>query len=355
MEDSIFLLSALFIPGTKTQLGTTNRIFWEVTDGDFSKLPQFVEKYKDENLYFLSGVSLENNLVPDKDGVLIRKTPDSHIVKKHYFALDFDVRSEFGAEGHKISNNEIREMGLIMAKSLEDYHPAAIVFTGNGLHIYFIGDPIDPGEQYTIAVERIFTQFEKILGEKLDHANKNPGRILRLPGSFNNKKGKHAKVEVISFTPRQSRVYGWIPEIYDKVLAEQAAQRAAIPHKRYSSAPSGRGIGYAINDIPIEDVVCPVLGVSYDGECFHEPGDKRKTKGFFKSKDGNFVIHYGTGRFNEPSERSRSGKGPKGLCPYEFIQHHMGLDAKDTIEYFKTHHGIREPNNGFKRSPRAAR
>lgn len=350
MEDSIFLLSALFIPGTKTQLGTTNRIFWEVTDGDFSKLPQFVEKYKDENLYFLSGVSLKNSLVPDKDGVLIRKTPDSHVIKKHYFALDFDVRSEFKQEGWEITNEEIKEMGRIMAKSIAGYDPTSIVFTGNGLHIYFMGDVLDPAFQYNPAVGKIFTQFEKILGEPLDHANKNPGRILRLPGSFNNKKGKHTRVEVLTFTPKVSRVYNWIPEIYEKILKEEqvAAEKQQKVDKKVRKGGKGPHSGETweeyrlrvmharINfDVPIERVITDLFNLTFNGhKHFHPPGQAKDIKGVFKSPGTNMVCHGGTHLFT-PGE-----KGCENV--FTFTSRYLHMSEEDTIQYFIRNYGIED-------------
>jgi hypothetical protein len=153
-----------------------------------NKVVHLSEVKKTDDVYFLTGINPE---------VKTRAKDVDILGKKHLF-FDIDIRKD---KEYEMTDEEIKQAGIFIGEMLKEDEEfknwSYIIFTGNGLHIYYIGDEIKITEHYGEAYEMLCRRFEQVTGERPDTACKNPARIARLPGTYNNK-AEPKKVEIIA-------------------------------------------------------------------------------------------------------------------------------------------------------------
>lgn len=135
-----------------------------------------------KNIYFVCGFDSKKNRVSDDD-----------FTKKKYIFIDIDIRkSVYDKEKRVITDDELREIvvdigNILDDKWLSDYSYS--VFSGNGLHLYYVGDEIETNKkEYSDAVKYFHTLINFHIGKlglECDQACSNIARISRLPGTIN--------------------------------------------------------------------------------------------------------------------------------------------------------------------------
>jgi hypothetical protein len=149
-----------------------------------------------KDLYIVGGVDT---------AIGLRRSGDKDIRMKNYFVIDVDVRNLWKAQKQEITDEEIKELGHWLVGALSD-HPhlskwSYIVYSGNGIHIWYIGEPVAVKsiENWRHGMQHIHREFEKHTKLAPDESCVSVGWLFRLPGSFNNKKGRHTLVEILHF------------------------------------------------------------------------------------------------------------------------------------------------------------
>ena len=173
-------LAFLHAKDTIIQVGTHNKVL-AVSGKD--KLDEFLPKNEEKCLYFTGNVDKSKGY---------NRCSDGDIKNKKYVYFDFDIRKE----QKDITDDEIKKMGKEFGEKLDKngYDWSAITFTGNGLHVYFIGDSVKINIQdYSFGYDCIRQEIEKIVGINADESCSNVARIARIPCSFNNKKTKNCR------------------------------------------------------------------------------------------------------------------------------------------------------------------
>lgn len=345
METEINILKQLHIPGTKTQLGLKDETFWQVTDPkEFDLLPEFVKKHEDKDLYFLPGARIDGP----------SRASDKDIVARSFFVADFDIRSFVKKEHPNDPPPTDEEICGVWADGIiheldncvrdgKDYSSffgswSYVVFTGNGLHIYYVGNPIEgpsDGGLFKDAVRELFSKIDRAVFPicDTDKACCNPGRIIRIPGSFNNGKKfgpDPIKGEVLHIRDSfPSKMFETIPAVFLQQQKKKLEAANNTEVRRYNNADNG--VFDSICSISIGDIACRVLGLETDGRRFYEPGQKRKDKGFFQIPGSNLI-------YNEGSDHLRDAL--KTYNTFTFVrdlQRH-NFDNKKTFEYFREHY-----------------
>lgn len=204
-------LASVHVQNTLTQFGGVNRVLFEG-----GNLEEFMNANKNRDIYFLTGVNLKKTN---------ERAKDIDIVKRKHIAFDFDIRKD-----KKITDERIKEIGVETAVKMQESKMfndfSAIVFSGNGFHIYFMGDEIEADkEKFSAGMEFLNEEIEKVVGIKPDPACKNIGRIFRLPLSFNNKK-ERKEVEFIYWEKKKSDL---IKNLYQFKKAEKKEIKPVVP------------------------------------------------------------------------------------------------------------------------------
>jgi len=92
---------------------------------------------------------------------------------------------------------------------LEDKSPMsrllAVVFSGGGGHVYYRIPAITDFKNWRMVYESALKKLEKLTSWKADLACKNPGRIMRLPGSFSAKRG--IQTEILYLNPEAQPIF----------------------------------------------------------------------------------------------------------------------------------------------------
>lgn len=171
-------------------IGTVNRVLWTIDD-----IERITKENPDKDLYFRVWVNpelvwtekLQNNSITDWD-----------IKETNRIYLDLDLRK---ASPKELSDEDIRSMAMILKQKIDE-HPlfkqrSWIVFSGNGLHVHYIWDyiAISP-DVYANIVQKFYELFDREIiktTEELsfcltDKSNKNISRLMRIPGSYNQRK-----------------------------------------------------------------------------------------------------------------------------------------------------------------------
>lgn len=196
LEDMHQFFTDLACPGTRIQVSTLTTVLGY--DGD--SLSHLLLNNQDTDLYFLAGIDTARHMSPPHP----RQITDNDIVRKRHVFFDFDIRKQCALEGREVTNDDIKWIAAEIAVKLSTHAVLStwkyILFTGNGLHIYYVGDVFDVNvQEYKYAYDTWARKITYITGYEADPACKNPARIARMPGSYNNKKGKHTLVEIIAF------------------------------------------------------------------------------------------------------------------------------------------------------------
>lgn len=309
----------MLIPGCKAQVSTLQKVLCELTDE--ASLAPILAQYEHEDVYVLGGVK------PEKES----RAGDDDITHKNYFFLDFDIRNEhIKLTGNDITDDAIKAIGTSIAAKLADHELLAgwryMVFTGNGIHVYYFGAPvvIENKRWWSIGVSRMIDEAARIVEIHPDVGCKNVARISRMPGSFNNKHGRHVPVEILAVQDQSFNV-DTIQKIgaAEERAANAATERAQSPEPLHSPDSTMD----AINAIPVGPIMCSLFGwtLHADGRHFIDPQTGKK-KACFVSDKGNFIVHGGTDHL--PSSAT-------GYSPFEVIRAVKKLDAKGTFDWFR--------------------
>ncbi len=162
------------------------------------QIDNFLSVAIDSNVYFVGGIWELKKRASDKD-----------IIKKNYFAIDIDLR-KIAKDLYRIeiSDSEIIHWGETVCDYLKDEFPETFwkirycVFSWNGLHLYYFREsPVEIIGDWNPSIwaewlNNVFEEFLTLMWDSCapDFACKNIGRILRLPGSVNQKTKKTTKV-----------------------------------------------------------------------------------------------------------------------------------------------------------------
>lgn len=152
---------------------------------------------KSENIFFLGGIR----------EWLLQRASDNDIISKNYFVIDLDIRSEYLKSMLVPCTTEYiihTAYAIIWLLRKHKYFSEwrFILFSGNGLHIYYIWDTLTVPNQitketYSAWVETIYREFQEYVRcewIKPDYNCRNISRIMRLPGTINKKNGLLCRV-----------------------------------------------------------------------------------------------------------------------------------------------------------------
>ena len=301
--------------GTLVQVGTLR----EVGSIGAITLQEFCEKNVDNCIFFLGGVN------PDRGDERAR---NEDVTMKNNFVIDIDLRSKYP----DMTDDEIVEDAGWLKNELDNSvlfrDWSYIVFTGNGLHIHYIGDWVTT-EDYPDGVGELYRIFEQEFGLPVDFACKNTARILRLPGTFNNKRGEHKLVRVLYEQERKTSLLESLP-----IFAMDARLAAQEKIEAKKSAPLGDRVVTGdnplvdeINRIDMGELVARHFGFEHRNGKFYEPGDPDR-KGFYI---GNGGVLYPGGSHHIPDDYA-------AYTPYLFIKTMHSFDAKQTFDWFRDHY-----------------
>jgi hypothetical protein len=185
-------LDDLSLDGCVIQAGAADRVDVYLTS---KNVQEYLRSHEGENVYLLAGVPL---------AVGKRRASDKDILCKHYFYLDFDIR-KFLKKHHaeEWSDIEVKEIGTGILHSLNGHPMLAswrwCVFTGNGIHVYYIGKPVEipSAAQWQRGVREFFHMAEEVTGMEIDESCANPSKLSRLPGSNNVKTDRAIRTEIL--------------------------------------------------------------------------------------------------------------------------------------------------------------
>jgi hypothetical protein len=279
-----------------------------------------------EDRYFLGGVN---------PGCETKRASDKDILQKNYLYLDFDVRKAAEADGKEMSDEQIKDVSQeLITKLKADTFLSKwryIVFSGNGLHVYYIGESVDvkQSEAWKIGMQSLLRDVEAISDRTPDPDCINIARLARLPGTLNMKRGQGVRTEIIAYQDEYcdisdviKRGEAELQRIEDGVV-ERAALRQDEKEDEVFVAQSSTYA--AIKMIPIAKVVCRAMGWRNKGNKFTAKGEA-KEKACFVSDRGNFIVHGGTDHFPPTQD---------GYGPFEFIKTVKGFDNQQTFSWFK--------------------
>jgi archaellum biogenesis ATPase FlaH len=298
------------------QIGLTNQLFNESP-------AEIIQQHSDQNLYFLGNVSSTTEKQTDKD-----------IKEKNYIFFDFDIRLKQGKQ--EITDQEIKDAGVLMGKVLDESPIfkdwTAIIFTGNGIHVYYYGDLIQVEvTAFTNAMKYLIKEISKYLGVEADGTCCNPARIARLPLSYNNKYGQRKLVEILEYREKHSNL---LKELYlysGVTEAENQVKGIINQIKTQSKNEKGFNLFDQINKLPIaEEVLKDYPQWRFDGKNFWDCNNKRASSAWV-TKD-NVLI--------KSDSRWIYGNA-QGFCTYTYRKEQSKLSDKDTFEYFKKEYDLK--------------
>lgn len=290
---------------------------------------------KTANIYFLWGVR--------KDLVYWQgiRAKDADIVKKRYFCIDIDMRKNFEEEfWEKCSDEDIIQEWLNISKYISELNEyfsewRYIVFSGNGIHLYYVSDSQEISkEDYNLAVERIFRQWDKIVWSKTfssDHACKNIARILRLPWSINQK--NWSEVKIIAEQDIKSRLVDSFKTLAD-TEKQEAEDRNKIKQKEIEQRMStyskdDNNLYEVINQIPswqIAQILLPQFPFDWKKNFKNE---KWWFCWYFYNAEDNTIVNGWSRFFNWWYEWSWWNN-------FSLVKRFKNWTDRETFEYFKT-------------------
>ena len=282
-----------------------------------------------DNIYYL------NWLANDYEFQEWKRASDDDIKIKSEFCIDIDFRNNCDFE---ITNEDIIWEWETLAEFLETedeyfWEWNKIVFSGNGLHIYYKGTPRSFDKKiYSMWVGRIYKQWDKFMWDekyKCDHACKNIARILRLPWSINQKNG--AKVEILAERKKESRLFDFIESLAKKEMQEQEKEkekRKKEMEEHLKTFWSDNKMYEEINAIPAYQIAQLLLPqFPYDGK----KNFKNENGGYtwyFYNQETNTIVNWWSRYFNWKDTGS-------GWNNFSLIKNYRNYTNKETFEFFK--------------------
>lgn len=271
VKQIISFFKHLHITGTHVQIGTLDKViaYGEQIFPDSSTLVKLLQDYENHDMYFLGNIAREKyKSAPHK-----RETHDDDIEQKRYVFFDFDVRNYFKENDMEISDEEIKDIANDFTIAAKD-HPlwgkwSYIVFTGNGIHVYYtsLASYVNK-KQFSLGYKHFAEEIDILFGVPSDKKCSNTARIARLPGSRNNKGGKHTLVEIIASQPQESFVIDQIMSYQPQKKVESVSiKESTIVFPEYVDGVSYDEVLAFVKKKPIREM-CSDFGieVTYKGE-----------------------------------------------------------------------------------------
>lgn len=290
---------------------------------------------KTKNIYALWGVS--KDLVYEQG----TRAKDIDIAQKNYFLIDLDIHKNYKELFNEECTGEfIKEQALMLSKSLEDIDPlfsewSYIVFTGGGLHIYYIGNSLTiDKEDYANAVEYIYQKWDSFWDTKVfysDHACKNIARISRLPWTVNQKYNR--TTEILFHKESNSRLFNYIPAFAKKVK-EKKQKEAEIKKRQLEESIKERWlddnplydlINSSIPAWQIAQVLVPMFPFDGKKNFFNE---KWWYTWYFYVEDTNTICNWGSQYFSWGTVNSCWNN-------FQLIKREKNFTNKETFNFFK--------------------
>ncbi len=287
------------------------------------------------NIYYLPWVA--ENLEDWK------RASDRDIQSSKRFCIDIDLRSNLKEKyDEEITNLEIVRTWIDLWKQLIDDHElfwqwSYIVFTWNGLHIYYVWNEykFTPG-QYKLWVKHIFKIWDDYVIENWydclvsDHACCNLARILRLPGTINQKNG--AKVRMLLEQNKNSELVDKI-KIYALIENEEneIKNRIALSEMKLKNYETQWNEDYdKINSYPayqIAQQLVPNFPFAKNWKNFHN--EKKGFTGYYYVKDTNTICNGGSRYFKFDGDDNSCWNN------YSIIKHWYSLSDREVFQWFK--------------------
>lgn len=318
-------LNDLILPDCLLQIGPASQVGY--AEKTLDNLDDFMGIFGDVDLYFLGGVKPE--LHSDRAG-------DDDIRLKNYLFFDFDVRKQYP----EITDEEIKttifeklRVQLTTDNILGDWR--YMVFTGNGIHVYYFFDPIEVKDKALWREGMLYfcEMVEGVTGLEVDKACVNVARISRLPGSQNHKSDPPKDVIILEGCDAKCTFVNDMLDIGRSRIEEKKAQ-AQVRAKEVISKmeKSGDDMYSKINSIPVGQVVALYMGWEFDGRKFNEPGKSKKKACYVDSRN----VFFPGGSDHIPDN------GKVGYSPFSFIKLMLQRDNpkagdREVFFWFKDH------------------
>jgi hypothetical protein len=316
----------LSLPDCVIQLGPLNAVTKMISGSESGEIDKFLQQFaSSNNLFFLAGVRAS----PRK----LTRAKDEDIFRKNYFYLDFDIRkSQPDITDSEIKNtvwaSYLKPLLTEMGAPFSDWR--YVVFTGNGLHVYYFGEPVVvanlPKGVWAAGVKGFLQLVEKEVGQEIDPACVNPARVARVPGSQNMKSAPPKLAEIIDYQDMRIDLSVILKQGMEmKQEVEETRQKQA--QQIQASVPlHGEDTYSAIQKIPAGEILCLLTGWTMmdDKKNFQDAGGDRK--GCCLAGDGNYIVHTGTPHL--PPDKS-------GYRPFELVKAYKKYDNKQVFMWFK--------------------
>lgn len=185
-------LTDLALDGCIIQAGAVNLVDELLTPENYRA---YLDAHPNEDRYLLADV-------PSLVGK--RRSKDGDILRKHYMYLDFDLRKFLEEKNEEYSDGMLKEIADGIMHVLNG-HPILenwryCIFTGNGIHIYYIGNSVDIRslDHWKKGMQQLFMMAEQVTCFPLDTSCCNPAKLSRFPGSRNMKGERAIQTEILA-------------------------------------------------------------------------------------------------------------------------------------------------------------
>lgn len=307
----------LEIPGTAVQVGGVNNIIRTANHGENFAFAHIASNIKDKDLYFLGGI---------RPGVTDR-AKDDDIILKNYIVLDFDIRETLKKKGLECDEHQMAIEATGIREYLRHFYElkdfSYSLLSGNGLHIYYFGDPvkIQDKEIFKLGMKRVIEMTAQC-PVRADSACINPARIFRMPGSINHKNGANYETQLIDHGFKKSNLINLVIQYGRELKLEQEvnSENNKSPKENQSD-----NIFTAINKLDIAPIVCERFNWECKDRKFYDQGSTKPKACFVSEKNSALLIHGGTDHINPVQ---------KGFNPFQFVELVYGLSKSGTINWF---------------------
>jgi hypothetical protein len=317
------------LSNAETNIEYTKLVNWRIKI--ITKEEAWLNKTKD--IYFLPGIRT------DLEYTGYNRAKDEDIAFKNYFVIDLDIRKNSKElKWIEIDDQEIIDFWLSLKEFLAEEESifaqwSYIIFTWNGLHIYYINHIWDISkEDYANWVQEIYNMWNEFWGDEVlyaDNACKNIARILRLPGSVNQKNGSLVKIiaeqDIKSELISNIKEYAW--KVRMKKQLEEQRRKEEIEQKLKMSGSDNK-FYETINEIRAYDIAqILVPDFPYDW--------KRNFKNkkwwftwYFYSTDNNAIVNWWSRFFNWGDSNSQ-------WCNFALVKNFYWYNNNETFQWFK--------------------
>ena len=320
----------IHIPGTLLQVGEVNRT--TVVDSK-AELEAFLKRNRSEDLYFCANVKKEAGS---------SRAKNSDVEFKKYLYFDFDIRKDLKVKGISVTDEDIESIAARIKDDLNNHnffkHWSYIIFSGNGLHVYYISDEAVKVDLdcYSLGYQLYANKIQKATMYVPDTACKNVARIARIPNSYNCKiKSNKKLVKVLHQKDARSNIVKLIMQNGKKELERregvQEFEQRLLEIKKRERLYNIDEIIEIINRLPIEnEVKNDYPSWHFDGKHFVDIHNKSVTAAYVHD---NLLIISESRWFNDIRY--------KGCGTYLYRREKSLMTDRQAIEYFKENYNLK--------------